>query len=39
MKDSSGECGFTMVDVTDGTNIDVRFIAFELFFGHWFDLL
>ncbi|CAI8784004.1 Anti restriction protein [Pseudomonas brassicacearum] len=31
---SSGQRGFTVVNVTNGTNVDVRLITFELFLSH-----
>jgi hypothetical protein len=31
---SSGQSGFTVVNVTDGANVDVRFVTFEFFFSH-----
>ncbi len=31
---SSGQRGFTVVDVTDGANVDVRFVPFKFFFSH-----
>jgi hypothetical protein len=32
--DSSGEGGFTVVNVTDSADVDVRLVPFELFFSH-----
>ena len=34
MQNSSRECCFTMVYVTYGTYVNMRFSALELFFGH-----
>ncbi len=31
---SSGQSGFTVVNVTDGANVDVRFVTFEFFLSH-----
>ncbi|AKA27544.1 hypothetical protein PCL1606_61020 (plasmid) [Pseudomonas chlororaphis] len=31
---SSGQSGFTVVNVTDGANVDVRFVTFKFFFSH-----
>ncbi len=31
---SSSQSGFTVVNVTNGTNVDVRLITFELFLSH-----
>ncbi len=33
--DSGGQSGFTMVDVTDCADVQVRLIAFECFLSHW----
>ncbi len=30
----SGQSGFTVVNVTDGANVDVRFVTFKFFFSH-----
>ncbi|MNP58330.1 hypothetical protein D3C76_1532370 [compost metagenome] len=30
----SSQSGLAMVNVTDGANVDVRFVTFELFFSH-----
>jgi hypothetical protein len=32
--DSSGEGGFTVVNVTDSADVDVRLVPFKLFFSH-----
>ena len=32
--DRGGECRFTVVNVADGANVDMRFISIELFFSH-----
>ena len=37
--DRSGQGGFTMVYVTDGTNVYMRFASFEFFLCHWDFLL
>src|SRR5690606_8197725 len=31
---SSGQSGFTVVNVTNGANVDVRFCTFEFFLSH-----
>ncbi|MNZ98821.1 hypothetical protein D3C78_1181230 [compost metagenome] len=31
---SSGQSGFTVVNVTDGADVDVRFVTFEFFLSH-----
>jgi len=31
---SSGQSGFTVVNVTDSANVDVRFVTFKFFFSH-----
>jgi hypothetical protein len=33
--DSGGQCGFTMVNVANGTNVYVRFVSFKLCLCHW----
>ena len=34
LRDSCGEGGFPMINMTDGTNVAVRFSSFEFFFRH-----
>jgi hypothetical protein len=36
---SSGQSGFTVVNVTDSANVDVRFVTFKFFFSHDSELL
>jgi len=31
---SSGQSGLTVVNVTDGADVDVRFVTFEFFLSH-----
>ena len=35
LRDCSGKSGFTMVNVTDGTNVNVRLGSFKFSFCHW----
>ncbi len=37
--DSSGQSGLTVVNVTDGANVNVRFVSFKFFLCHWDFLL